>query len=302
MTWCDERLGFVRATDGSIQPPNADAIDALFASLPLDDLVKGWRVQATTGLKDETPGTHAFSMYFDSLAHHDPERAISFIEAMLAQEHDDALVALIAEGKLLGQLLHFHAPRVARALQELALRQPKLRWLLGGQGWSIAGGMIDDGDAKRRLLSICDTQAYDEWKKRYREGREEKDFAALSPAELAPLWVEIMGRSELDKETDDNWNVLFDFQCELASHEPLRALDLVTAILAIEDHPHVLGLLAAGLLEDLLPDEDGPVIDAVVAEAERNPRFRSLLGGVWFSKLSPEVVERLEQARGGQRW
>ncbi len=245
MNWCDERLGIVQAADGSIQQPDADAIDAPLASLPVDDLVKGWRVQATTGLKDETPGTHAFSMYFDRLAHHDPARAIGFIEAMFVHEPDDALVALIAEAKLLGQLLHFHGPRVARPLQELALRCPRLRWLLGGQGWSIAGGMIEDEDAKRRLLSICDTQAYDDWKKRYREGGETKNFAALSPAELSPLWVEIMGRSELDKEKDDDWSVLFDFQCELAANEPLRALDLVTAILAIEDNPHVGGLLAA---------------------------------------------------------
>jgi hypothetical protein len=72
--------------------------------------------------REETPGSRAFHVYFDRLAYHDPERAVSFIEAMLVQEQDDALVALIAEGKLLGQLLHFHGPQVAQALQELAVR------------------------------------------------------------------------------------------------------------------------------------------------------------------------------------
>jgi hypothetical protein len=43
-------------------------------------------------------------------------------------------------------------------------------------------------------------------------------------------------------------------------------------------------------------------VDAVVAEAERNERFRSLLGGVWFYSMSPEVAEKLEKARGGERW
>ena len=111
-----------------------------------------------------------------------------------------------------------------------------------------------------------------------------------------------MGSSELDRQKDENWSALFDFQSELARNEPLKALDLVKAILAIEDNPHMLGLLAAGLLEDLLPAEDGPVVDAVVAEAERNPRFRHLLGGVWFSGLGEDVTARLETARGGESW
>jgi hypothetical protein len=76
------------------------------------------------------------------------------------------------------------------------------------------------------------------------------------------------------------------------------ALDLVKATLEIEDNPNVLRLLAAGMLEDLGPEEDGPVIDAVVAEAERNEKFRHLLGGVWFYGMSPEVTERLMKARG----
>ncbi|MEZ0282466.1 hypothetical protein [Methyloceanibacter sp.] len=37
-------------------------------------------------------------------------------------------------------------------------------------------------------------------------------------------------------------------------------------------------------------------------QAARNPRFRHLLGGVWFYSVSPEVTEKLEKARGGERW
>jgi hypothetical protein len=56
------------------------------------------------------------------------------------------------------------------------------------------------------------------------------------------------------------------------------------------------------VLEDLLPAENGPVVDEVVAEAERDHRFRHLLGGVWFSGLGEDVKARLEQARGGDGW
>jgi uncharacterized protein DUF6869 len=297
MTWCDERLGFVQAADGSIDWPDAAVIDARLASLNLDDLMRGWREQATNSLREETPGSRAFHVYFDRLAYHDPERAVSFIEAMLVQEQDDALVALIAEGKLLGQLLHFQGPRVAQALQELAVR-----CIFGAVVWSIGRGMVEDEDAKGRLLAITDTKGYESWKARHRAGRVPPDFAALTPAELAPLWVEIMEASVLDREKDENWSVLFDFQCELACEDPLKALELVKAILAIEDSPNLLGLLAAGLLEDLLPSEDGPIVDAIVAEAESDPRFRHLLGGVWFSGLGEDMTPRLEKARGGESW
>lgn len=118
----------------------------------------------------------------------------------------------------------------------------------------------------------------------------------MPTAELAPLWVAITARSDIDKERDDNASALFDYQYELVNNDPLRALDLVTAIVAIEDNPNVLGLLAAGMLQDLLPAEGGPVIDAVVAEAERSPHFRDLLRGAWFSGLNADVIERLDKA------
>ena len=87
-----------------------------------------------------------------------------------------------------------------------------------------------------------------------------RDFAALPVTELAPLWVEINSRSPLGKEKDKNWSELFDFQSELVNNDPLKALDLVKAIVDIEDNPSVLGLLAAGMLEDLIPAVDGPVV------------------------------------------
>lgn len=296
MNWCDEQLGF-----GTEPPPSDEAVEAKLKALGMDELARGWRETCTTSLKDKTAGTHAFAMYFDRLGHDEPERAVAFIEALLADEPDDALVALAAQNKLLGQLLHFNGPRVVRALQELALRQPRLRWLMGAASWSISGGMVEHEETKRRLLAIADRDAFEAWEDAYR-GRETPDFAALSAAELAPLWVAIMSRSDRDKEKDGDWSALFDFQSEVINNDPLEALDLVKAILEIEDNPNVLGLLAAGMLEDLIPAEDGPVVDAVVAEAARNERFRHLLGGVWFYSMSPEVAEKLEKARAGEAW
>ncbi|MGH6735440.1 MAG: DUF6869 domain-containing protein [Methyloceanibacter sp.] len=302
MGWCDEVLGFCDASGGEVDPPpSAEETESRLAALPVTDLVRAWREVSTTGLKGQTAGIYTLLMYFDRLAHDAPERAVAFIEAELENEPDDEIVALLAEGKPLGQLLHFHGPRIATALQKLALRQPRLRWLMGRKAPSIANGMVENPDAMRRLLSIADEPAYRAWLKR-RPKAAPIDFGALPPPELASAWVEINARSDLAKERDDHWSALFDFQSDLVSNDPLSALELVKAILEIEDNPNMLGLLAAGMLEDLIPEQDGPVIDAVVTEAERNPRFRRLLGGVWFYSMSPEVTERLEKARGEERW
>lgn len=298
MNWCDEVLGYADASGRADEPPpGAEVIDTRLAALPMDDLVRAWREVSTIGLKDQTDGSHALLMYFDRLAHDAPERAVEFIEAELASEPDDEIVALLAESKVLSQLLHFHGPRVTTALQALALRQPRLRWLIGRLSRSIAGGMVESPQAQRRLLAIADERAYRDWSARRTQG-EAMDFAMLRLSERAAAWVGIAARSELEKQHDGDAAALFDYQSELVANDPLEALELVKAILEIEDNPNILSLLAAGILEDLIPEEDGPVIDAVVAEAARSPNFRRLLGGVWFYGMSPEVAARLEQARG----
>ncbi|MGK2922536.1 MAG: DUF6869 domain-containing protein [Methyloceanibacter sp.] len=303
MGWCDEVLGFCDASGGKAEPPPAaEEIEARLAGLAMDDLVRAWREVCTTGLKGQTDGTDAFTMYFDRLSHEAPERGIALIEAELVGELDDEIVMLLAEGKVLGQLLVFHARRAAPALQELALRQPRLRWLMGAKAASIRSGMVESPQLQRRLLAIADEPGYRAWRQKTRNHAEPTDFAALPLPELAAAWVEITSRSDLERERDGDWGTMFDLQQELVSNDPLGALELVKAILEIEDNPHVLGLLAAGLLEDLIPEENGPVIDAVVTEAERNPRFRRLLGGVWFYGMSPEVSARLEKARGEVTW
>jgi hypothetical protein len=302
MGWCDEVLGFCDASGGEVEPPpSAEEVEARLASLSMEDLMRAWREVCNTGLKDQTAGTHAFSMYFDRLSQATPERGIAFIEAELAHEPDDEIVMLLAEGKVLGQLLVFHAGRIASELQALALRQPRLRWLVGSKAASIANGMVQNPEAQRRLLAIADEAAYRAWEAA-RPKPAPTDFAALPLPEIAVAWVEITSRSDLERERDQDWSAMFDFQHELVGNDPLGALELVKAILEIEDNPNVIGLLAAGMLEDLIPEEDGPVVDAVVAEAERNPKFRHLLGGVWFYGMSPEVTERLTKARGEVVW
>lgn len=294
MNWCDERLGLQPAA--ATPPEDRARVEHVLAEMSLGDLVRAWREVAIVPLPGGTAGTYTFDLYFDRLGHDDPERAVAFIEAVVASEPDDAVVALIGHGKLLAQLLVFNAARATPLLEVAAARSSRMRWLMGSVFWSIRGGAVEDAAFRDRLLAITDRPAFEAWTQRRLAGREPPDFASLPLPELARRWIEITARSPLERERDRAWSELFDYQWELVSSERAKALDLVIEILRIEDRPALLGILAAGMLEDLLPANDGPIIGAVEAEAARDPRFRALLRGARFSSLNPDVADRLTKA------
>jgi hypothetical protein len=56
-------------------------------------------------------------------------------------------------------------------------------------------------------------------------------------------------------------------------------------------------ILAGGPLETLLALHGSQIIERVECEAERNPRFNHLLGGVWQNLMSQDIWERVQKAR-----
>jgi hypothetical protein len=84
---------------------------------------------------------------------------------------------------------------------------------------------------------------------------------------------------------------------DFADLEPETAWSVILDLLREPLNDNALGCLAAGPLEHLI-DQHGPsFVDRIEAEAERDPTFRWLLGGVWESS-TPEVWARIERARG----
>jgi hypothetical protein len=299
MNWCDERLGI--SPSAAAPRPTDEAVEARLAALPVADLVRGWREVAAAGLREETAGTRRFALYFDRLGRQEPERALAFITAAVEIEPDDAVVMLIAEEKVLGQLLVFRADRVVDGLEAAARASPRFRCLLGGVYWMLHGGAVERQDIAERLLAVADPQAYDNWRRGHQARSPLFDLTSLPLAELARAWIEITCRSPLAQLSDGNRAALADVQQDLLATAPQRALALVVEILLAEEHPAVLGVLAAGLLEDLIPGEEGPLFDAIEEEARRNARFRHLLGGVWYSG-SPAVAARLDGVTDRTGW
>jgi hypothetical protein len=122
---------------------------------------------------------------------------------------------------------------------------------------------------------------------------------------LAELWIlynivqEEKGNDSSEaKALFNEIEVVFDLEREY----PEETWSLILEILSKTDLVHVLAVLAAGPLEDLLAFHGEKVIDRVEVEAKANPRFKNLLLGVWQrSTMSEELWKRVRGAAGWRR-
>lgn len=84
-----------------------------------------------------------------------------------------------------------------------------------------------------------------------------------------------------------------------ADSNPDAVIDLVLDVLKIEDNDAVLGLLAAGPLENAI---SMTTIERIEREAAAHDKFRWLLGGVWYSSAPEPLKARLDAIVQDQRW
>lgn len=80
---------------------------------------------------------------------------------------------------------------------------------------------------------------------------------------------------------------------------PDAVIDFVLEVLKIEDNDAVLGLLAAGPLENAI---SMTTIERIEREAAAHDKFRWLLGGVWYSSAPEPLKARLDAIVQDQRW
>jgi len=106
--------------------------------------------------------------------------------------------------------------------------------------------------------------------------------------------------SQSAKNDDENhWAIQKFFDLEM--DHPDLCWKAILNILHREPDEAVLGILAAGPLEDLIHYHGDRFIDEIELEARQNPAFRHLLGGVWESS-SPEIWNRILEARDNKAW
>ena len=261
--------------------PDERAVRA-FDGMPIAELALVWCALQRVSLRDTTAGTWDAVLYFDRLPHDDPERTFELmLEALRSQTDKSVLMQL--NNKMTPALLYAHGPKMIERIEAEAQTNDRLRWLIGGVYW-----WGSDEALKARLERIADIPGWEADKTAHDTPAKLIHFECLSTEELARVWVE--QHCKLEKDRDNNWSALADYERDLREDNPDRALDLILAVLLIESNPVVLSVLAAGPLEDLI---SMAMMDRFEGEAATNPQFKELLGGVWYSRQSEEIQSRL---------
>jgi len=89
---------------------------------------------------------------------------------------------------------------------------------------------------------------------------------------------------------------------DLTYRNPEKLWELILEILHRDPPDEVIGNLAAGPLEDYLAKCGERVIERIEQQAAKDPKFKSLLGGVWQNTMTAEVWARVQACWDRSRW
>jgi len=122
----------------------------------------------------------------------------------------------------------------------------------------------------------------------------------MNPYDDIEIWADAYIRvqdagASLD-ESHPDYLAAYEFMEKLSGERAEKCWQGILAVVARRPSEHVLGVLAAGLLEDLLDDSGPQFIERIEEQAQRDPIFKHMLTGVWRSG-SPIVWSKLEAAR-----
>ena len=267
-----------------------DATDHFLNAMPVEDLASLWAVLQRLSRRDQTSGAWAAKLYFDHLPHRKPDRALDLALEVLHSETDKPAVMQLND-KYMMSLIYAQGADVIDRIEAEAKHNARLRWLLGGIHFG------PDEALKGRIAEIADSKGWRKDANARRKPKQPLDCNSMSVPELAHAWIEQYSKSDRDR--DDNFFTMMDYERDLREKDPDKAIDMIVAILAIETNPALLALLAAGPLEDVISME---TIDRIEREASVNKRFHDLLGGVWYYRASDELKARLDALVGDVRW
>jgi hypothetical protein len=93
-----------------------------------------------------------------------------------------------------------------------------------------------------------------------------------------------------------------DLVSDLVEESPDVGWLFVLEVLRIDSSTAVRETLSAGPLEDLLARHGAQMIERVEREAQSNPQFASLLGGVWKNAMPDHVWERVQMVWDRRGW
>ena len=122
-------------------------------------------------------------------------------------------------------------------------------------------------------------------------------YAWSNIEEWASAYIRVHeAEASLDESHPDHL-AAYEFMVELVGETAELCWSGILEIVERRPSERVLGMVAAGLMEDLLDASGAAFIDRIEAQACADPVFRRMLDGVWQSG-TPEVWARLVAVRG----
>lgn len=120
--------------------------------------------------------------------------------------------------------------------------------------------------------------------------------------EIADEWIKAWSDKNIASVGKGVCDCILDW--DLPREKPEECLDIILIVLdkiRNEENDRLLGLLAAGPLEDLLHENGKQAVDRVEKYARIDPLFRKLLNGVWVIDVDENVKSQLSKYRN-ERW
>jgi hypothetical protein len=283
----DAKMLAVIAAAGPLMTPGDSG--AFLNAMPVTELASLWAVLQRLSRRDQTGGYWIAKIYCDHLPHQNPDRALDLALEVLRSETDKATVMQLND-KLMLPLIDARGDVVMERIEAAAKDNARLRWLMGGVYLGPGERWMD------RVAAIADAEGWRADQLALRTPKVPLDCEAMSIPELARAWVEQYSNSDRDR--DDNFLAMIDYERYLREENPDKAIDLIVEILSIETNLTLLSLLAAGPLEDVI---SMATIDRIEREASANPQFHNALGGVDYDRASDELKARLDALFGLNR-
>jgi hypothetical protein len=113
----------------------------------------------------------------------------------------------------------------------------------------------------------------------------------------AEAYIRVNEDHAITDESHPDYLAAYEFMDELIGQLAEDCWLGILEVVKLKPSDWVLGMLAAGPVEDLLEYSGAEFIERIEIEAQKNKDFRQMLQGTWESG-SPEVWQRFIAARG----
>ena len=123
----------------------------------------------------------------------------------------------------------------------------------------------------------------------------------LDPHIVARYWLINWSKSTSEHEkTLNSW--VSDVLWAAMQNDADYAFQIIEAIHEQDKEQEHIEVFAAGPIEELLVHHGETVIQRVVAKASEDPKFASVLGGVWKNSISDTVWDLVLKYRSTESW